>query len=296
MVTRPKSRKNRRTHHETRRWVHILNRIVLGFKVIAGMVALAAVTAFFVLIHNVITHCEYFSARELKIEGMQRLTRKQIERQGKVREGENILSVKLSGVRKRLLAHPWIAEAEVSREIPSCIIIRIKEHSALAAVILSGKRFLINQRGQIFKKWESHEGLDIPVINGLRLSDLSVYDNAQPHHNRQTLSESIPYRAVMQILELGKRRGSILPNHLIRRIWVDRQIGVTVYADDRLKTVSFGYSDYPGKYDMLVKLLAFLKQQRSKIDFNRIDLNNLQRIVISPVRKAGTFVETGINN
>jgi cell division protein FtsQ len=274
----------------------MLNRIVLGVKVIAGGAALVALTAVFILIYNVITHCEYFRARELKIEGMQRLARQQVAQRAEVRVGHNILRIKLSEVRKRLLAHPWIAEAEVSREIPSSIIIRITEHSALAAVVLGGKRFLINQRGQLFKKWEPRERLNIPVINGLRLSDLTVYDNARPHHIRQALINSIPYRAVMQILELGNRRGSVLPNHQISRIRVDRQIGVTVYAYDRLKAISFGYSDYAGKYYMLAKLMNFLKQQRNKIDFDRIDLSNLQRIVINPVGKAGTFAAPGINN
>ena len=296
MVTRQKSSQKRRTRRRTKRWVRILNPIILSFKVVAGMGALAVLTAFCILVHNVITDCEYFNARELKIVGMQRLTRQQVVRQAKIRKGDNILSVKLTAVRKRLLAHPWIAEAEVSREIPSRIIFRIQEHSALAAVNLSGNRFLINQRGQIFKKWESQEGLDIPVIKGLRLSDLSVYDNARPNHIPKVLIDSIPYRAVMQILELGKRRGSILPNHLINRIRVDRQIGVTVYAYDRRKAISLGYSDYAGKYHMLAKLFDYLRQRRGNIDFDRIDLNNLQRIVINPVRYAGTFAEAGNNN
>lgn len=283
MAVRQKSRKNRRPRRRTKRGVQILNRIFLAFKVMTGMVSVAAVTALFILVHDVITQCEYFSTREIKIVGMRRLTRQQVAHQADIREGDNILSIKLSVVRKRLLAHPWIADAEVSREIPSRLIVRIKEHSALAAVKLSGKMFLINHRGQLFKKWDPAEGLDIPVVDGLRLADLAVYDNNRPHHTQQVLIDSIPYRAVMQILELGKRRGSILPNRQISHIMVDRQIGVTVYAFEQLKAISLGYSNYAGKYSMLAKLLTFLKQQKRKFDFDRIDLNNLQRIVINPV-------------
>jgi cell division protein FtsQ len=293
LLTRQTSHKNRRTRRKAKRWVHILNRIFLGFKVIAAMVFLVAVTAMFILVHNLITHCDYFRAKELEIEGLQRLTRQQVVRQAKVREGDNILSVKLSRVRRRLLTHPWIAEADVSREIPSRLIIRIKEHFAIAAVNLGGKRFLLNQRGQIFKKWNPDEGLHIPVIKGLRLSDLAVYDNSRPNHLHQALLDSIPYRAVMQILDLGQRPGSVLPNHLIRQIRVDRQIGITVHAFDRDKAISFGYSDYIGKYQMLAQLLAYLEPQRNKLDFDRIDLNNLQRIVINPVRWDGSSQPSG---
>ena len=77
------------------------------------------------------------------------MTNEQVARQARVQKGDNILSIKLSLVRNRLLAHPWIARAEVSRVIPSRLVIRVKEHTALAIVDL-GQKFLINHQGQIF--------------------------------------------------------------------------------------------------------------------------------------------------
>ena len=280
---RKKLNRNKRKGREKKR-LQVLNHIFIGFKLLAGCGALLAVTVFFILVHDIITQCDYFSAREITITGIQRLSLEQVVRQARIGKGDNVLSVKLSRVRNRLLAHPWIAETEVRREIPSRLIIRVEEHSALAAIDLSGNLFLINHRGQLFKKFDPAERLDVPVISGLRLSDLAVYDMSKPHYIRQTLADSLPYRAVMQILNLGQREGSVLPNHLIRRIKVDRQIGVTVYAFDRFKAISFGYSDYIRKYHMLAKLLAYLERQRNKFDFDRIDLNNLQRIVINPIR------------
>ena len=107
---------------------------MLGFKLMAAVVAFAAVTGFFILIHEIVTQCDYFAAEKVTIEGTQRLTHEQVARQARVRTGDNILSVNLSLARKRLLAHPWIADAEVSREIPSRLIIRVKEHTVLAVV------------------------------------------------------------------------------------------------------------------------------------------------------------------
>ena len=45
-----------------------------------------------------------------------------------------------------------------------------------------------------------------------------------------------------------------------------------------------GYSDYSAKYHMLAKLFSYLKRQRRIFDFDRIDLNNLQRIVVNPIK------------
>jgi cell division protein FtsQ len=256
---------------------------LLGFKVVTAVVVLAAVTGAFILLHEIVTQSEYFTAQTVTIEGTQRLTREQIARQAGVRIGDNILSVNLALVRKKLLAHPWIADAEVSREIPSRINIRIKEHVALAVVDL-GPKFLINHQGRIFKVWDSAERLDLPLIQGLDLSDLKVYRRPDLAGPGPTRRNSAPFEAVMQVLELGKRPGSILPNHLIRHISVDRQIGLTIYAFDRLKAIRLGYSDYIGKYHMLAKLFAYLKRQRSIFDFDRIDLNDLKRIVVNPVK------------
>ncbi len=254
---------------------------MLGGKVMLAIVALAAVSGFFILAHDIVTQCDYLAVKEMTIGGTRRLTHAQIARQAQVRKGDNILQVNLTLVRKRLLAHPWIAEAEVSREIPSRLIIRVKEHSALAIVDI-GQKFLLNQQGQIFKAYDPADRLNLPVISGLDLADLKVFSGSAPSNPVQPPVDPAPFRAVMQVLELGKQQGSILPNHIIRQISVDRQIGLTIYAFDRLKAISLGYSDYSGKYRMLAQLFSYFKRQRSIFDYDRIDLKNLHRIVVNP--------------
>ena len=283
MFKRKKPRKNCRKGQKSKRLFPLLGRIILGFKVVTAVAAIAAATGFFILIHEIATQCAYFATHKITIEGTQRLTHEQIARQARVRTGDNILSINLTLVRKRLLAHPWIAEAEVSREIPSRLIIRVKEHAALAVVDF-GQKFLINHQGQIFKPYYPADQDDLPVISGLELSDLKVYGRLESSYPGRTPVDSAPFRAVMQVLELGQKQGSILPNHLIRQISVDRQIGLTIYAFDRLKAISLGYSDYIAKYHMLAKLFSYFRQRRNIFDFDRIDLNNLQRIVVNPIK------------
>lgn len=241
------------------------------------------VTGFFILVHDLVTQCDYFGARQLTIEGMQRLTREQVARQAGVHPGMNILSTNLTLARKRLLAHPWIAEAEVSREIPSGLIISVKEHEALATVDL-GQKYLMNTRGEIFKTWEPSDPKNLPVISGLNLRDVTVFGRSEPPQRFDNKERSVPFNAVMRVLQLGGKKGSILPNRDVRQIHVDRQIGITVHAFERGKTINLGFSDYVGKYRMLSKLFSYLRRDRSISDFERIDLNNLQRVVINPIR------------
>jgi len=283
LFKRKKPRKNCCKDQKSKRLIPLLGRIILGIKVVAAVAAVAATTGFFILIHEIVTQCDYFATRKITIEGTQRLTHEQVARQARVRTGDNILSINLSLARKRLLAHQWIAEAEVSREIPSRLIIRVKEHAALAVVDF-GQKFLINHQGQIFKPYYPADQDDLPVISGLDLSDLKVYGRLESSYPGRTPVDSAPFKAVMQVLKLGQKQGSILPNHLIRQIRVDRQIGLTIHAFDRLKAISLGYSDYIAKYHMLARLFSYFKHRPSIFDFDRIDLNNLQRIVVNPVK------------
>ncbi len=130
-----------------------------------------------------------------------------------------------------------------------------------------------------------------PIRRISRWSAASMYWICPPYTDRlirqkvnSARERTAPFKAVMQVLRLGRQQGSILPNRSIRQIRVDRQIGLTLYAFDRIKTINLGYDDYDGKYHMLANLFSYLKKQKSGSDFDRIDLNNLDRVVVNPVR------------
>ena len=281
---RRKPLKNNRKSRKGKRRLTFFCRLVLGARVSLAIAAVMAVTVFFILVHDVLTQSDYFKARYINIEGVQRLTKEQVALQAGVHSGINVLSANITLARKRLLAHPWIAEAEVSRQIPDGLSIVIKEHTALAAVDF-GTKYLMNKRGEIFKVWDSSDPVNLPVISGLNRSDLIVYGSLErpDDYNSSQCSESL--QAVMRVLQLGGKKGSILPNREVKKIDVDRQIGLTIHAFDSGKTINLGFSDYVSKYSMLSRLFSYLKRNRSISDFERIDLNNLKRIVVNPVNR-----------
>lgn len=288
MPKHKKLRKKTRRGRKRGRRIKFIDRLVMGFKFTTAIAAVMIVTGLFILAHDVLTQCEYFSARQLTIEGMRRLTREQVERQAGVHPGMNILSANLSLVRKRLRAHPWIADAEVRREVPYGLAISVREHTALAMVDF-GQKYLMNTHGEIFKAWESSDPKDLPVVSGLNISDLKVHGRSEPAGKE----DSAPFLAVMRILQLGGKKGSILPNREVRQIHVDRQIGLTLHAFERGNVIKLGFSDYASKYGMLTRLLAYLKRHRSILDFDHIDLNNLRRVVVKPVTRPVRKLELG---
>ena len=285
MFGRRQPRKNQRKGKKSIRKFKLLGRVLLGFKLIMAVVAAGTVCIFFILVHDILTQCDYFQISQLTIEGTQRLSEKEITKQAQAGIGVNILAVNLSLVRKRLIAHPWIAEAGVSREIPSGLNIRIKEHAPLAVVDV-GQKFLINHSGKIFKTWGPSDPANLPVVSGLNVLDLPpVYGQTDSAEGDSVRERTAPFKAVMKVLGLGRQQGSILPNRSIRQIRVDRHIGLTLLAFDRIKTINLGYDDYDGKYHMLASLFSYLKHQQSVSDYDRIDLNNLNRVVVNTLRR-----------
>lgn len=252
----------------------IIKRLVFCIKTAVVVAALQLVSFLFLFSYDFLTQCDYFMAEKLVVTGADRLSEKQILQQAQIKKGINILSVNLSMARKRLLAHSWITEAEVSRDLPSEINIRVKEQKPLAILDL-GRKFLINTSGEIFKEMAVSDPDQLPIISGLEFSDINVCDKPR----------SIPFKAVMNVMELGQQSNSVLPYKLIKRIQVDREMGLTIYAFERIKVIKIGYNDYPNKYARLKNILVHLKKRRGFSHLESIDLNNLNRIVVQPTKK-----------
>ena len=270
---RKRLRKNYYKNSNARKRNKMLKRFVFGLKLMVVGTALVFVSLLFVFSYDFLTQCDYFKAKELMVNGAHRLTQNQVLQQANITTGVNIFSVNLSRVRKRLLAHSWIEDAEVRRELPSRINIRIKEQKPLAVLDL-GRKFIINTHGEVFKEMDKTDQCNLPMISGLEFSDINVKGE----------SRSIPFDAVMKILGLGQKPESVLPYSLIKKIHVDREMGLTIYAFDHIREIKVGYNNYPDKYAMLKDVLFFLEKNGGFSRLESIDLNNLNRIVVNPAK------------
>jgi cell division protein FtsQ len=264
--TRKNFYKNSAARRRTKRIQHVLGLL----KILSGLSLVAVMSFVFIFGYDLFTQSSYFKTVYLDVRGCSTLEESAVISQAKLTHGLNIFSVNLTTTRKRLLAHPWISEAEVSREIPSGIRIRIKEHEPLAIIHID-RKFLLNKQGELFKEWEVTDPVNLPVVDGLTFSDLNI--GTRPY--------SQPFNAVMTVLKLGQRADSILTNKEIRKIDVDKDIGLTIHANNSLGSLKLGYDNYPGKLKRLQEVIHYLNNNNSISTLNSIDLNNPNRIVVS---------------
>jgi cell division protein FtsQ len=270
-----KIRKNISRKETQEQWAKILRSVLLGYRSLLGIAILCGMSLMFIFIHDLVTQGEFFPTHRILVSGAKHVRASDILQYAGVSEKQNILSFNLSLIRKRLLEHPWIAEADVKRELPDGLEIKIKEHEPLAVIDL-GKLFLINTSGDIFKTWEASDPQDLPIISGLDFSNISVPGT----------SSNISYDAAVRMLILSRNDQTLRFAPLIKQVIADPETGVTLCIFDDKKTVRMGYQNYPEKLERFKEILFSTAHMEQFDDADFIDLVELDRIVVAPI-KAG---------
>jgi cell division protein FtsQ len=265
-------RKNRFKKKKAVRRTLLKARAVYTAKALLGVLALMAASGAFIFTHDYFTQSRQFQARRIEVTGQHRLNRRQVMEIAGVGTQTNILAVNLTTTRKRLLAHPWIADAAVSREIPSGLHFHIREEQPLASLDMGdGQHFLINSAGRVFKR-ENGSGLSgLPRVQGLDHADLPV--PGQP--------ATKAFGAVMTLFRLAGKTDRMPSLADIRRIRMDREIGATVYIGDDSRAVKLGFGRYREKAEVLEQVMTRLSRDSRLTRYRVIDLFDVNRIVIT---------------
>lgn len=267
------TRKNRFRQDKALRLALIRKRAVFTVGVLLKTLALAATSGAFIFIYDYFTQSPYFQARQIEVTGCQRFDRREVLAIAGIDTQTNILALNLTTTRKRLLADPWIAAVTIHREIPSGLKIHIREESPLALLDMgNGRGFLINTEGRVFKREDGSEESALPRIQGLNPADLPVAG--------RPLTEAL--RAVMTLLHLARGTDTSFPFAGFRRLWMDREIGATIYTAENDRSVKLGFGQYRDKCVLLRHLMARLNQDSRLSNCQVIDLFDVNRIVITP--------------
>lgn len=114
-----------------------------------------------------ITTSPRFSVRTVTVAGTQRRTADQVATLAGAAIGKNIFSVDPATAEVGILADPWIEKARVARTLPGTIEIAVTEREAHALCSIGGELYLVTRDGDLFKKAEGDDPIDLPVITGV---------------------------------------------------------------------------------------------------------------------------------
>ncbi len=211
--------------------------------------------------------------REIRFHGLSRIHPAELLSILPVRRGDHLLLVDPEVAEAALQRDPWVARAEVRRRLPPALDVDIVERRAVALVDL-GDLYLVDGRGEVFKRAEPGDGLDLPVVTGIE-RDAWV--------DRRTEVEPLLAGALALVTAWTESRlDGPAP---ISEIHVDPNYGTTVTTADGAE-IRLGQRDLEAKLSRLSRLLPALEAEGRKAEV--IHLDNRRHPEWVAVRFAGT--------
>jgi cell division septal protein FtsQ len=291
LLGKKKVRRNYYKNSRAQRREHFLARCFLGAKVVLLFAGFAATSLLLILAYDAVTQSPYFEARKITVEGNIRLSREAILKPTGLKPEDNILSLNVRTICSKILTNPWIAGAEVKRELPDAIHIQVKEHVPLAILDLDEPRY-ISDEGRIFAAAVAPGQAALPVVTGVG----SGLDLSDPWR-------SPLFRAVMEALRLNRLHTEVAAFHGLRQIHADPEMGLTLHVSfpepstcvptgltmesgPSLKKISspvaikIGMGEYGSKYDRLRQVVSHLSKEGRPLGLQSIDLNDVDRVVV----------------
>ncbi len=253
----------RKRDKQPRDWRKLFHR-ALRIAVFAG--SLALVISGGALLGRLVIASGYFRVDTVRVLNQHRVSKKEILALSDIRPGMNIFNIDLDMVGRKIEENPWIATAQVDREFPREVSIRVTERVPKAIVNL-GYLYYVDGSGKIFKLLKKGDDLNFPVVTGI---------------DRQFLLQNPEkgYRLLAAAMDLLGKIGDKSRFNLndVAELHVDHKGEFTLYTTTGAVPIRVGWGDFAEKIARLERIFPQLEPSLSALQY--IDLNVMDRIVV----------------
>ena len=122
-----------------------------------------------------VTTSDRFAIEQIEVRGTDRLSPDAVRAVLPIAAGENLITADLDAAKLALRDEPWIATADVRRQLPSTLIVEITEHAPAVVVAFPADQgehlYLADAQGHPFKRAHDSERGDLPLVTGLARAD-----------------------------------------------------------------------------------------------------------------------------
>jgi len=233
-------------------------------KVILLTGAIVFVTAALVSGYDMILRSPDLRVRETVVKGCQELTEKEVLTLASVRSSANLLTINRDAIARRIRANPWVREVFVGREFPGRLVIAVRERKAVALLERDEGLYLVDGEGTPFKKPETGEESDLPVLTGCVRG--GILDGALVKKSIVLLND---LAGIKDGPEIGK----------VSEIHGNETFGLSLFADTGL-CLQLGFDGYENKLKRLTSVMADLDRKNLRTGFLLIDLSNPAKISV----------------
>jgi cell division protein FtsQ len=260
-------RRNRLKWESRKTWLR-------GLAWLFGLLNLAGLCLSLVVLYHQLLTCNLFCIKDIdniEIEGARRLSRSLLLQQSKLVPGASLLAIRPGQVERTLMAHPWVAKAEVSRKWPNSLYLKVQERDPVALVQFGEELLYMDRQGMIFKPLSPGDPHNFPVITGLTAE--------QFRHAAGDLPEVVTQ--AFKLMDVLKETPPPLNLENISEIHVDLERGFTLYANGVGVALDLGLQEYSEKLQKFAQLWPVLVQKGLLTKVNRINLNYPRRVLVT---------------
>lgn len=224
--------------------------------------AIVLITAALLLGYDQLLLSPHLRVRETIVKGCKELTEKDILSLAAVRSPSNMLTINEEAITRRVRSNPWVQEAFVGREFPGRLVIWIRERKAVALIEKGNGFYLVDGGGSPFKKLETEEESDLPVLTGC------VRDGVV---DESLVKKSLTLLSDIESIKDGPEIGAVSEIH------GNETFGLALFTDTHL-CLQLGFDGYQNKLRRLAPVMADLDRKNLKAGFLLIDLSNPEKI------------------
>jgi cell division protein FtsQ len=223
--------------------------VLIALALLGGLAWLAGQT------HHYVLNSPYFSVGQATVLGHRQVSAEEIQQLSGLEPGTNIFAVSPSEAGRRIVAHPWVAQATVRRRLPCHLTIEVQEREAVALVKF-GQLFLVDAGGHLFKPFEVRDAVDLPVITGVDRE--GSLDKAPGAHD--DLAEAL---ALVQLYE----ESGLGESHPLSEVHLEQDGTLSVYTLEQGTRIRLGRPPFRRRLRRLARLLRELHSRQAVADY-----------------------------
>ncbi|MDR1360317.1 MAG: FtsQ-type POTRA domain-containing protein [Deltaproteobacteria bacterium] len=230
-------------------WRGLGRSLLLAASLCVGVLALLAMSVGLIYGYRALTRGPYFSLKNIEIQGISRLTSKEVLDITGLSEGGNSLALSIDVLEDALLRSPWVQSASVKRVLPDTLLVSVKEKEPAFWKLDKGVLMYADALGQPISPVQPGSFISLPT--------LEVEPGAE---------ESA--RALPDLVR--SLRGARTPLNMGSVSWVRLSAarGVEVFVEDLRLHVTIGFEDWLNNLQRLGRTIADL-QARGELRFVR---------------------------
>lgn len=231
--------RNRRRAPGARGRLHVVLRWI------AGGLALGTLAVALPPLAGALRRHPYFALREVVVRADHRLAAAEVRRLAGIELGTSVWDFDPIATAERLAAHPWVHAAEVEREPPARVVIRVREErpAAILALASSSELYYVARNARVLGRVGAKDSRDFPFVTGLRAADLRPGEDFGPYALGRALA----------LLRAAARVRGLEP---VSEVHVDRKRGLSLLLLRPAAPIEVGWEGFASRLALLPRVLT----------------------------------------